>query len=76
MVAKVASSPSKSKCKTSQKAKQTVYRIRNWSEYNKGLKHHDNLTFWFDEKVIAAWNYQGPTQQGAMCILTWPSKQA
>lgn len=31
------------------------YRIRNWSEYNAGLKQRGSLTFWLDEEAIAAW---------------------
>jgi len=67
-MAKVSSSPRKSKRKTSQKTKQTVYRVRNWSEYNQGLKQRGSLTFWFDEKVIKTWNYQGPKQRGAQYV--------
>jgi hypothetical protein len=31
------------------------YRIRNWSEYNAGLKQRGSLTFWMDETVLAQW---------------------
>ncbi|MEL7330569.1 MAG: IS5 family transposase, partial [Cyanobacteria bacterium J06559_1] len=31
------------------------YRIRNWSEYNAGLKQRGSLTFWLDAEAIAAW---------------------
>lgn len=31
------------------------YRIRNWSEYNAGLKARGSLTFWIDEAVLAQW---------------------
>ncbi len=31
------------------------YRIRNWSEYNAGLKQRGSLTFWIDEAVLEAW---------------------
>ena len=31
------------------------YRIRNWSEYNKGLKQRGSLTFWVSPEVIANW---------------------
>jgi hypothetical protein len=31
------------------------YRIRNWSEYNAGLKQRGSLTFWVDEAVLAQW---------------------
>jgi hypothetical protein len=31
------------------------YRIRNWSEYNAGLKQRGSLTFWLDESVLEQW---------------------
>jgi hypothetical protein len=31
------------------------YRIRNWSEYNAGLKQRGSLTFWIDESVLESW---------------------
>ncbi len=31
------------------------YRIRNWSEYNAGLKQRGSLTFWIEESVLAQW---------------------
>lgn len=31
------------------------YRIRNWSEYNAGLKQRGSLTFWLEESVLETW---------------------
>ncbi|BAY59926.1 transposase (plasmid) [Leptolyngbya boryana NIES-2135] len=31
------------------------YRIRNWSEYNAGLRQRGSLTFWIDESVLETW---------------------
>lgn len=31
------------------------YRIRNWSEYNAGLKARGSLTLWLDESVLENW---------------------
>jgi hypothetical protein len=31
------------------------YRVRNWSEYNKGLKQRGSLTFWMSEELLANW---------------------
>jgi hypothetical protein len=31
------------------------YRVRNWSEYNKGLKQRGSLTFWIEPAVLANW---------------------
>lgn len=38
------------------------YRIRNWSEYNAGLKQRGSLTFWISEEVIDTW--LNPTSRG------------
>jgi hypothetical protein len=31
------------------------YHIRNWSEYNAGLKQRGSLTFWIEESVLESW---------------------
>ncbi|MEL6940937.1 MAG: IS5 family transposase, partial [Cyanobacteria bacterium J06598_1] len=31
------------------------YRIRNWSEYNAGLKQRGSVTFWLSDDVIDGW---------------------
>ena len=31
------------------------YRVRNWSEYNKGLKQRGSLTFWLSDQGISEW---------------------
>ena len=36
-------------------AKQKKYHVRNWAEYNEGLRRRGDLTVWFDEEVIANW---------------------
>lgn len=36
------------------------YRIRNWSEYNAGLKQRGSLTFWLDEAVLSTWLVETP----------------
>ena len=37
------------------------YRIRNWSEYNKGLKQRGSLTFWISPEVLANWEVKEKT---------------
>ena len=32
-------------------AKQKKYHVRNWAEYNEGLRRRGDLTVWFDEEV-------------------------
>ena len=36
-------------------------RIRNWSEYNKGLKQRGSLTFWISPEVLANWEVKEKT---------------
>ncbi|BBC24413.1 IS5 family transposase [Pseudanabaena sp. ABRG5-3] len=31
------------------------YQVRNWAEYNAGLKQRGSLTFWISEEVIESW---------------------
>ncbi|MEO1211293.1 MAG: IS5/IS1182 family transposase, partial [Cyanobacteria bacterium J06638_20] len=31
------------------------YRIRNWSEYNAGLKQRGSVTFWLSDDVMDGW---------------------
>lgn len=37
------------------------YRIRNWSEYNAGLKQRGSLTFWLSEDSLEAWLSEAST---------------
>ncbi|MEL6263964.1 MAG: IS5 family transposase [Cyanobacteria bacterium J06650_10] len=37
------------------------YRIRNWSEYNKGLKQRGSLTFWLSPEVLSNWEVKEKT---------------
>ncbi len=34
---------------------QARYRVRNWSEYEAGLKRRGDLTLWLDEAALAGW---------------------
>lgn len=48
------------------KKKPKQYRVRNWSEYNAGLKQRGSLTFWLDEAAIKAWlNEEKTGKRGA-----------
>ncbi|MEY4520547.1 MAG: hypothetical protein RLZZ499_3147 [Cyanobacteriota bacterium] len=35
--------------------------VRNWSEYNAGLKNRGSLTFWLDEAVLEDWYNEIPS---------------
>lgn len=37
------------------------YRVRNWSEYNKGLKQRGSLTFWISPEVLSNWEVKEKT---------------
>lgn len=42
------------------------YRVRNWSEYNAGLKQRGSVTFWLDEAVVNGWTVEEESgQRGA-----------
>ena len=46
--------------------KRSKYRVRNWSEYNAGLKRRGSLTIWLSEEVIEAWlNKEKTGKRGA-----------
>jgi hypothetical protein len=45
-----------------------VYRIRNWSQYNRALVQRGDLTVWFSDDALAAWRYGGPTQHGGQFV--------
>ena len=34
----------------------TKYRVKNWREYEAALKKRGDITVWFDEDAINAWN--------------------
>jgi hypothetical protein len=66
----------RNKSKKRSKKKKQLYRIRNWSEYNKSLCHRGSITFWFDEGAISSWlNHRKsdkpgkPRTYGDACIL-------
>ena len=33
----------------------TTYRVRNWGAYDRGLVHRGDLTIWFNDAAVAAW---------------------
>lgn len=37
------------------KKKKQLYRIRNWTQYNKALCDRGSITFWFDQDAIRSW---------------------
>ena len=52
-------------------AKQKKYHVRNWAEYNEGLRRRGDLTVWFDEEAIANWMADKTGKPGGqrVCLL-------
>jgi hypothetical protein len=48
--------------------KKTVYKVKNWPEYNRSLINRGNITFWFSDEVISNWYYSGAKTKGAQKI--------
>src|SRR6266508_4161816 len=44
---------------------QTLYRVQNWSEYDKALVQRGFLTFWLSEDFEKVWLYTGEKQRGS-----------
>lgn len=42
-----------------------THRVRNWSQYNEGLKKRGALTLWISEDAIQQWRYRGAARRGA-----------
>ena len=38
-------------------SRKTSYRITNWKDYNESLVRRGDITFWFDDDVIDAWEH-------------------
>ena len=49
-------------------AKQKKYRIRNWAEYNGGLRRRGDLTIWFSEEAIAKWKAEKSGRPGGQRV--------
>ena len=49
-------------------AKQKKYHVRNWAEYNDGLRRRGDLTVWFDEEAIANWKADKADKPGGQRV--------
>lgn len=45
----------RTKTKVSPKYK-TKYRVKNWAAYDIALRERGDITVWFDDEAICAWN--------------------
>ena len=46
----------------------TVYRVKNWSSYNRALVARGSLTVWIDDGLWGQWYDQRPSQRGAQFV--------
>jgi len=44
---------------------QTLYRVQNWSEYEKSLVQRGSITFWLSDDFEQTWLYAGEKQRGS-----------
>jgi hypothetical protein len=40
------------------------YKVKNWSEYNEGLKHRGSLCLWIEAGIAEQWRYKGEKKRG------------
>jgi len=52
--------PKRSQDKYAKKA----YEIRNWREYEEGLRRRGDLTIWFSEEALSSWTAQANGKPG------------
>lgn len=50
--------------KKPQSRPKTLYRVKNWSEYEKALVQRGSITFWLSEDFEKNWLYTGEKQRG------------
>ena len=43
----------------------TLYRVKNWSDYDKALVHRGSITFWLSEEFEKNWRHTGEKQRGS-----------
>ena len=42
----------------------TKYRVRNWAAYEAALRQRGDITVWFDEDAVGAWNAEAGGRPG------------
>lgn len=53
------------KQKRTQPRPKRLYRVKNWSEYEKALVQRGSITFWLSEDIEQSWFYNGEKQRGS-----------
>lgn len=53
------------KQKSTQPCPKTLYRVKNWSDYDKALVQRGSITFWISDGFEKTWLYAGERQRGS-----------
>lgn len=53
------------KQKQTQSRRKELYRVKNWSEYEKALVQRGSITFWLSDDFEKVWLYTGEKQRGS-----------
>jgi hypothetical protein len=53
------------KQKRTQSRQKELYRVKNWTEYEKALVQRGSITFWLSEDIEQTWLYDGEKQRGS-----------
>jgi hypothetical protein len=53
------------KRKRTQSRPKTLYRVKNWTEYEKALVQRGSITFWMSDDFEKTWMYAGEKQRGS-----------
>jgi len=53
------------KQKRTQSRRKELYRVKNWSEYEKALVQRGSITFWLSDDIEQTWLYVGEKQRGS-----------
>jgi IS5 family transposase len=53
------------KQKRTQSRRKELYRVKNWSEYEKALVQRGSITFWLSDDIKQTWLYVGEKQRGS-----------
>lgn len=52
------------------------FRVKNWREYDAGLRRRGSLTMWVTDDIVANWKRRlGSPRAGSLAIRISPSKQ-
>jgi hypothetical protein len=51
--------------KKTQPRPKTLYRVKNWSEYDKALVQRGSITFWMSKEIEKTWLHTGEKQRGS-----------